>query len=100
MGCGYKYKKDRAMNKNEVESYVRKLLREEFTLPMRENADLKYTDPARYEELCRKGIDWMDADLRKDEALKAMCHVACLNFDSIMKEEKLRVLKQFEAPIN
>lgn len=83
------------MKKEEVESYVRKLLREEFTLPMKENADLKYTDPVRYEELCRKGIDWMEADIRKDESLRALCHVANLNLNSIIKEEKSRVLKQF-----
>ena len=63
-------------------------------------AILQYTDPARYEELCRKGIDWMDADLRKDEALKAMCHAANLHFDSIIKEEKEKTLRQFDVSIN
>lgn len=85
------------MKKEEVESYVRKMLREEFTLPLKENADLRYTDPALYEELCLKGIDWMANEIQKDEALYALCLTASLNFKRLIEEEKLRVIKQFES---
>lgn len=87
------------MKKEEVESYVRKLLREEFTLPLKENADLQYTDPARYEELCRKGIDWMADEIQKDEALYALCLTASLNFKRLIEEERQRALKHFEKRI-
>ena len=76
------------MKKEEVESYVRKVLREEFTLPLKENADMRYTDPIRYEELCRKGIDWMADKIQKDEAIHALCHVAALNFKKMIEEER------------
>lgn len=85
------------MKKEEVESYVRKMLREEFTLPLTENADLRLTDPIRYEELCHKGIDWMANEIQKDEALYALCLTASLNFKRLIEEEKLRVIKQFES---
>ncbi len=83
------------MNKEEVESYIRKMLREEFSLPLKENADLRYTDPVRYEELCRKGVDWMAKEIEKDEALYALCLTASLNFKRLIEEEKLRVVKLF-----
>ena len=83
------------MKKEEVESYVRKMLREEFTLPLTENADLRYSDLERYEELCHKGIDWMANEIQKDEALYALCLTASLNFKRLIEEEKLRVVKLF-----
>ena len=84
------------MKKEEVESYVRKMLREEFTLPLNENVDLRLSDPIRYEELCRKGIGWMADEIQKDEALYALCLTASLNFKRLVEEERQRALKPFE----
>ena len=84
------------MKKEEVESYVRKMLREEFSLPLKENADLRYTDPIRYDDLCRKGIDWMAKEIEKDDALYALCLTASLNFNRLIEEERQRALKPFE----
>ena len=86
------------MKKEEVESYVRKMLQEEFTLPLKENADLRLTDPLSYEKLCCKGIDWMAKEIQKDEALYALCHVAGLNFKKMIEEEKSKVLKSLNIP--
>ena len=86
------------MKKEEVESYVRKMLREEFSLPLKENADLRYSNPARYEELCRKGIDWMANEIQKDEALQAMCLIASLNFNHLIEEERIHVLAELILP--
>ena len=86
------------MKKEEVESYVRKMLREEFTLPLKENADLRLSDPIRYEELCRKCIDWMAKEIQKDDALYALCRVAGLNFKKMIEEEKSKVLKSLNIP--
>lgn len=88
------------MKKEEVESYVRKMLREEFSLPLKENADLRLSDPIHYEELCRKGIDWMADELQKDDALYALCHVAGLNFKKMIEEERQRALAGFMMPGN
>jgi hypothetical protein len=86
------------MKKEEVESYVRKMLREEFSLPLKENDDLRLSEPIRYEELCRKGIDWMAKEIQKDDALYALCHVAGLNFKKMIEEEKSKVLKSLNIP--
>ena len=86
------------MNKEEVESYVRKMLREEFSLPLKENDDLRLSEPIRYEELCRKGIEWMAKEIQKDDALYALCHVAGLNFKKMIEKEKSKVLKSFNKP--
>lgn len=88
------------MKKEEVESYVRKMLREEFSLPLKENADLRYTDPVRYKELCRKGIDWIATEILKDEALYALCLTASLNFRKLIEEEKRWALKRFDDEKN
>ena len=88
------------MNKEEIESYVRKMLREEFSLPLKENADLRHTDPLSYEKLCRKGIDWMAKEIQKDKALHALCHVAALNFKKIIEEERQRALTGIMMPEN
>ena len=99
MGCG-KGERNRALKKEEVESYVKKMLREEFSLPLKENADLRYTDPVRYEDLCRKGINWMAKEIEKDDALYALCHVASLNFKKMIEEEKQRALKHLQNQTN
>lgn len=88
------------MKKEEVESYVRNMLREEFTLPLKENADLRYSDPERYEKFCRKGIEWMATEIQKDEALYALCLTASLNFKRLIEEEKLRVHKHLENKVD
>ena len=88
------------MKKEEVESYVRKMLRKEFTLPLKENADLRHTDPLSYEKLCRKGIDWMANEILKDEALYALCHVAALNFKKMIEEERQHALAGIMIPEN
>ena len=88
------------MKKEEVESYVRKMLQEEFSLPLKENADLRLSDPIRYEELSRKGIDWMAKEIQKDEALYALCHVAALNFKKMIEEERQRALTGIMMPEN
>ena len=88
------------MNKEEVESYVRKMLREEFSLPLKENVDLRLSDPIRYEELSHKGIDWMTKEIQKDEALHALCHVAALNFKKIIEEERQQALAGIMMPEN
>ena len=88
------------MKKEEVEPYVRKMLREEFSLPLKENADLRITDPIRYEELCRKGIDWMANEVQKDEALFTLCRIASLDFTGLIEEEKQQAQKQIHVTIN
>ena len=88
------------MKKEEVESYVRKMLREELSLPLKENADLRLTDPVSYEEMCRKGIDWMAKEIQNDEALYALCRVAGLNFKGIIEEERQRALAGIMMPEN
>ena len=88
------------MKKEEVESYVRKMLQEEFSLPLKENADLRLSDPIRYEELSRKGIDWMAKEIQKDEALYALCRVAGLDFKGIIEEERQRALAGIMMPEN
>ena len=62
------------------------------------NADLRLSDPIRYEELCRKGIDWMAKEIQKDEALHALCHVAALNFKKIIEEERQQALAGIMMP--
>jgi hypothetical protein len=81
------------MKKEDVESYVRKMLWEEFSLPLKENADLRLSDPIRYVELCRKGIDWMADEIQKDETLYALCLTASLNFKRVIEEERQRAMK-------
>ena len=88
------------MNKEEVESYVRKMLREEFSLPLKENDDLRLSEPIRYEELCRKGIEWMAKEIQKDDALYALCHVAGLNFKKMIEEERQHALAGIMMPEN
>jgi len=79
---------------------TRKMLREEFSLPLKENADLRLSDPVRYEELCRKGIYWMADEIQKDEALYALCHVATLNFKKMIEEERQHALAGIMIPEN
>ena len=79
------------MRTDEVEPYVRQIYRERFSLTIRQNEDLRDTNPQLYAELCREGMARAEESLQHHPVLEEMCRTAFLSLPRIISEERQKV---------
>lgn len=85
------------MRTDEVEPYVRRICKERLQLAINLHADLKYTDPQQYADLCLASMARAEKSLLEDAGLHDMCKLVDLYLAQLVADEKQRALSKLYA---